>query len=68
MGCHELDKTMDSDQESSHKLLSEGKVRQIKVGKYAKYSVAEVAAALGLTAPPTRVAMVWNADLKRKND
>ena len=68
MGCHELDKTMDSDQESSHKLLREGKVRQIKVGKYAKYSVAEVAAALGLTASPTRVAMVWNADLKRKND
>ena len=51
-----------------HKLVREGKVRQIKISKYAKYSVAEVAAALGLTAPPTRVAMVWNADLKRKND
>ena len=51
-----------------HKLVREGKVRQIKIGKYAKYSVAEVAAALGLTAPPTRVAMVWNAALKRTND
>ena len=51
-----------------HKLVREEKVRQIKIGKYAKYSVAEVAAALGLTVPPTRVAMVWNVDLKRKNE
>ena len=51
-----------------HKLVREGKVRQIKIGKYAKYSVAEVAAALGLTAPPTRGAMVWNAELKQKSD
>jgi hypothetical protein len=51
-----------------HKLVREGKVRQIKIGKYAKYCVAEVAAALGLTAPPTRVAMVWNAELKQKSD
>ena len=42
-----------------HKLVREGKVRQIKIGKYAKYCVAEVAAVLGLTVPPTRVAMVW---------
>ena len=51
-----------------HKLVREGKVRQIKIGKYAKYSVAEVAAVLGLTVPPTRVAMVWNAELKQKSD
>ena len=51
-----------------HKLVREGKVRQIKIGKYAKYCVAEVAAALGLTAPPTRVAMVWNAELKQKSE
>ena len=51
-----------------HKLVREGKVRQIKIGKYAKYSVAEVAGALGLTVPPTRVAMVWNAELKQKSD
>ena len=51
-----------------HKLVREGKVRQIKIGKYAKYNVAEVAGALGLTAPPTRVAMVWNAELKQKSD
>jgi hypothetical protein len=51
-----------------HKLVREGKVRQIKIGKYAKYCVAEVAAVLGLTAPPTRVAMIWNAELKQKSD
>ncbi len=51
-----------------HKLVREGKVRQIKIGKYAKYCVAEVATALGLTVPPTRVAMVWNAELKQKSD
>ena len=51
-----------------HKLVREGKVRQIKIGKYAKYSVAEVAAVLGLTVPPTRVAMVWSVELKQKSD
>ena len=51
-----------------HKLVREGQVRQIKIGKYAKYCVAEVAAVLGLTVPPTRVAMVWNAELKQKSD
>jgi len=51
-----------------HKLVREGRVRQIKIGKYAKYCVAEVAAELGLTVPPTRVAMVWNAELKQKSD
>ena len=51
-----------------HKLVREGKVRQIKIGKYAKYCVAEVASVLGLATPPTRVAMVWNAELKQKND
>ena len=49
-------------------LVSTGKVRAIKICKYAKYNTIEVAAALGLEPPPTRATLLWDRELKQRNE